>query len=91
MSIYEHPEIKLELSALKQTVVMHLNEYSNILNKNMKIAVENAIQNFNFQSAIDNIVNEVINTELEKYFKYGEGKRNIEAAVKESLNQSLKH
>ena len=81
------PIIKLELEHMKQSMLTHLGLATNELSEAVSANLGKAIENFDFSYAVLNAANEAIAETIESYFKYGEGRSFIQAAIQESFDK----
>jgi hypothetical protein len=83
------PIIRIELQHLKQTMLMAVADYGDQLSESVGIALDQAIQNFDFVGYVTQISNEIMKEEIKSYFTYGEGRKMIDEVLKEALGKSL--
>jgi len=86
------PRIRLELENMSYQIVhalmTHDQEISDYVNK----ALGQMIEEFDYHSVVQEIVDKAIRQSIEHYFSYdGKGREVIENAVNDALNQIFQH
>lgn len=83
------PIIRLEVESMRYTIVTALTQYQAQLDSDIKKAVDLYCTPENIQKVIQDVtfstLNYVIKEEVEKFFRYGEGRTVIAESVKETL------
>jgi hypothetical protein len=64
----------------------HLEQYHTQVEEAVEKQVQAAIENFNFQAAVNEAVRKILSDSIKAYYSYGEGYRTIERAVWDSLD-----
>lgn len=83
------PVVRLEVEYMKHAILHAFTEHTLKVDADVKRAVEHFCRPENIRSvasaAVDSVLKEVINAEIEKFYRYGAGREAIAQAVKESL------
>jgi len=83
------PIIRLEIEGMKQQICIALSEYSMQMDKDIQTAVDAYCTPENItrivRQAAFNALNYVIKEEVDKFFRYGEGRKAVAEAVKGSI------
>lgn len=83
------PIIRLELERMKQTMLTAVSDYNNQISEAVKVQLEWAIENFDYEAAVREAANEAIKEAINSYFKYGEGRRLIDQTIDEALGKII--
>lgn len=83
----ELPLIKLEIEQMKHQVYHHFVAYQERLTKQVKKMLEDAIENFDYESAVKEAAGEIIKNTIGYYFKYGDGRVIIESSLQNGLDK----
>lgn len=85
------PRISLTIEGMKHTVQAALGEYQAQIANEIQMAVERACQPGNIQQVINDTaareINEVIKDELRRYYRYGDGRHVVRAALERRLHE----
>jgi hypothetical protein len=88
-SIPSVPIIRFELEGMKRTVVAALMEHQGQMNQDIQDAVNSYCTPENIRSVIHasayRALDAVIKEEVDKFFRYGEGRKQIAEVIKEKL------
>ena len=83
------PIIRLEIEGMKYTLQTALSEHSAQIDKDVQAAIERFCRPENIQEHINRAVKQslgvVLAEEIERHFKYGEGREAIRQAVRTAL------
>ncbi len=85
----ELPRIRLEIESMKYAIIHAFNAQCKDVEKLIDAEVERAITSFDFEKAVRNTVHEALQSQLDGYFKYGEGREYVDGAIKETFNKAL--
>lgn len=89
----EPPIFTMEIQRMSHTLKMMLSEHTLKLDRDMKAAVDAYCEGGNIERLLNEqvprILNEVIAEEVERYFKYEEGRYEIRKLVAEALDKKL--
>jgi hypothetical protein len=89
--MYELPIVKLELQNMKQAMVVALADYQNEIAKSVELQLQNIVDTFDYKEAICQMVNKIIHDSIHKsiesYFQYGEGRKQLDRLIYESLHR----
>ena len=89
MNVMQLPTLKLELSHMKQTLLVALADYQGDVSKQVEAEIETAIENFNFSAVVQPIIQKAIADAVEEYFAYGKGRKQINDALEEVFSPDL--
>ena len=89
MPLESYPIIKLEIDQMKYSIMHHFSAYQGELSKLVETEIERAIKGFDIESAVTDAVYSVIKESIDSYFSFGDGRKILNDAIKESLNVSL--
>jgi len=81
------PLIRLEIEEMKHAILHHFNLYQKDVSDTVKKEIEKSIKEFDFVNAVKKATEEILQSEIEAYFKYGEGFKMIQESIKETLNK----
>ena len=81
----ELPIIRLEMQQMKHTIITALTSHQLQINQYVDVTLQRAIDEFDYDSVVKQSVDEAITDAIKSYFKYGDGRKVIEAAVKQAL------
>jgi len=81
--------VKLNIQGMKDSILHHLCVLGSDLEKALDEKITQAINDYDFDTQVNNIVRETITQSLESYFRYGPGREIIESTIKEKLDKTL--
>lgn len=84
MSI-EMPIIRLELQAMKNTVMHHLGGMHTEIEKYVDAEIDKAICAFDFEGIVREVIKQQLRKTIESYFEYGQGRQDLEDAVSKAF------
>ena len=84
------PTIRMELDHLRHTIVQHMGVAGSELDEHLKSAVERAFDNLDLKDYVVDVVNEEIKNAIDSFFKYGDGRKFIDAAIVEGIGEMIK-
>ena len=83
------PIIRLEVEAMKYQICMMLSEHAVQMDKDIKDAVDEYCTTANLKRVVQQnatrVLDEVIQAEVQNFFRYGEGRKAVAEAVRESI------
>jgi hypothetical protein len=83
------PIIRLEVEGMKHGILVALSEYAAKVDADIQAAVERYCQPENIarvvQAAAERSIDIAIKEEIDRFFRFGDGRRAISAAVEEQL------
>jgi len=88
---YDHhiPVIQMKVSGMEHTVSMALTQHAAKMDKDIQRAVKDYCEPKNIErvvrEATTTALDQAIKQEIEAFFRYGDGRKHIAAAVKEKL------
>jgi hypothetical protein len=88
----QQPIIRFEVEHLKHCIVHAFSEYALQFDKDVKGAIERFCQPQNIQrimdAAVEKTMRDVINAEIETFFKYGNGREVVKRIINRKLEES---
>lgn len=88
MNIEQMPIFKFELENMREKISYMLLERSNEFDKMLQPALEKAIAEYPLEQKVKDIVNATLTTEIENYFKYGQGNQSIKAIIENAFGSA---
>lgn len=85
MNIDAMPLIRLEVESMKHAIISHLGVHGSELGKILDAEIQKAIDTYPWESSVAEIVHDALHSEIERYFRFGEGRKAIQQSVEESL------
>lgn len=83
------PSIKLELEQMRIQIIHQLTAHNKEIEKAVSDELTKVINNYDFEATISKISHEVIEDEIESYFKYGNGNGILKNSVRVALDQTF--
>ena len=83
------PTLKFEIEGMKSSILNHLGVVGSDLGLSLDKEITNAVENFPWQSRVDEIVSEAINSQLKSYFQYGEGADAIKLCINQAITNAI--
>lgn len=91
---YEFPIVKIELQNMKQAMVVALADYQNEMAKSVEAQLQNIVDTFDYQEAVrgmaGQIIRDSIQKSLESYFRFGNGRKQLDELIYQSLDKIWK-
>jgi hypothetical protein len=91
MSTGTFPIIRLEIEGMKHSVAVALTEYAARMDADVQAAIERACEPHRLVEAIQvaasKAIDDTIKSEIDTFFRYGDGRRAIKAAVEAQLSK----
>jgi len=86
MNFESVPMIRLELDYMKSSIISTLGLYGSELGEAVKERIEQTIKNYDFNGKVSAIASDVITSEIEAFFKFGNGREYIQSSVQKVLD-----
>lgn len=80
--------VKLEIEGLKQRIGAMLFAESEDLNRQIAEAMDKALQSYDLEAKVQDIVHASLNKALENYFSFGDGYRAICSTIAQAFEQA---
>lgn len=86
---YRFPIIRIELDHMRQSIVHALSEYSTQMTEYVNGELQRIVDSFDYDAVVREVANEAISRsikdEIDAYFRFGEGRKQINKLVEESF------
>ena len=86
-----YPIVRLELQHMKQSIMHALMGYQEEISQSVAKQLEQVIETFDFEQAVENAARESIQDAINQYFKYGDGHEMIKSSVNKAMNDFFRN
>ena len=86
----ELPTVRFTVEGLKTKVLHALSMVTDDLSEHVRAEVEKAVKEFNWERHVRELAEQCIRSQLEHYFKFGEGYHQIKSAIEAGFSGEKK-